>query len=241
MSKTYLLILGAPRSGTTLLTAMIGRHNDVAMLNEEFGDAIDKIISKPVVGNKLCIPNQIELEQKKPAWARLLGPAVHDRLYRSGYFTQRPEATRSINEYLSTKTPIKVIGILRDGNAVISSIVRRGEQTEETATYRWRRSLDILDSLSQRTDVDLLLLTFEQLVQTPEETMKRVSEFLGVAFQPQMLEGYAFTPIYSNKGIDPDRASRHKTEEVDYALSDRFPETIALYDTLTQKASAVSA
>jgi hypothetical protein len=241
MSKSYLLILGAPRSGTTLLTAMIGRHNDVAMLNEEFGDAIDKIVSKPIVGNKLCIPNQIELDHKKPSWARLLGPAVHDRLYRHGYFTQRPEATRSINEYLSTKSPIKVIGILRDGNAVISSIIRRGKQTEDTATYRWRRSLDILHDLSERPEVDLLLLTFEQLVQTPEDTMTRVANFLEIPFQSQMLEGYAFTPIYSNQGIDPERASRHKTNEVDFALADRFPETAALYETLVAKAAPVPA
>ncbi len=241
MPKTYLLILGAPRSGTTLLTAMIGRHNDVAMLNEDFGDAIDKIISKPIVGNKLCIPNQIELDRKKPAWARLLGPAAHDRLYRHGYFTRRPEAARSINEYLSTKSPLKVIGILRDGNAVISSIVRRGEQTEDTATYRWRRSLEILHTLSQRTDVDLLLLRFEQLVQAPEETMHRVADFLDRPFQSQMLEGYAFTPIYSNQGIDPERASRHKAEATDFALADRFPASVALYDALVEKAAPVPA
>lgn len=241
MSKTYLLILGAPRSGTTLLTAMIGRHNDVAMLNEEFGDAIDKIVSKPIVGNKLCIPNQIELDRKKPSWARLLGPAFHDRLYRRGYFARRPEAARSINEYVATKTPLKIIGILRDGNAVISSIVRRGEQTEATATYRWRRSIDILHALSQREDVDLLLLTFEQLVRTPEETMKRVAAFLERPFQPQMLEGYAFTPIYSNNGIDPERAARNRSDGVDYALADRFPETMALYDALVGHAAPVPA
>lgn len=235
MSQTTLLILGAPRSGTTLLTAMIGRHHDVAMLNEEFGDAVSKLLSKPIVGNKLCIPNQIELDRKKPAWARLFGPFLHDRLYRHGYFKRHPEAARSIDEYLETNTPIKVIGILRDGNAIISSVMRRGEQTFETAAYRWRRSIEIFDTLSQRLGPDVLLVTFEDLVQAPEDTMRQVANFLEIPFQQQMLEGYAYTPIYSNKGIDPERATQHKQNGTDHGLSERFPETLERYDALVQK------
>ena len=33
--RPYLLLIGAPRSGTTLLATMIGRHTDVGMLNED--------------------------------------------------------------------------------------------------------------------------------------------------------------------------------------------------------------
>ncbi|MFP4228870.1 MAG: sulfotransferase family protein [Salinivenus sp.] len=241
MSQTTLLILGAPRSGTTLLTAMIGRHDDVAMLNEDFGDAVSKLLSKPIVGNKLCIPNQIELDRKKPAWARLFGPFLHDRLYRYGYFKRHPEAARSINEYLEANTPIKVIGILRDGNAVVSSVMRRGEQSFDTAAYRWCRAIEILDTLSQRLGSDLLLLTFEELVQGPEDTMRRVAHFLEIPFQQQMLDGYAHTPIYSNKGIDPDRASRHKNNGTDHDLSNRFPDAMAQYEKLVQKASVTAA
>jgi hypothetical protein len=220
---------------------MIGRHNQVAMLNEEFGFTLDKVVSKPIVGNKLCIPNQIELDDKKPAWARLFGSTIHEGLYRLGYFTYRPEALFSINEFLEQKENAKLIGILRDGNAVLSSIQRRGEQTFEVASYRWRRSIEILHVLHRRLGSDMLLLTFEQLVQAPEAAMRSVSDFLSVPYQSRMLEGYAYTPIYSNSGIDPERASRNRKDKSDYDLPALFPDTLALYDELLRVTSPTPA
>jgi hypothetical protein len=232
MPKTYLLILGAPRSGTTLLTAMIGCHTDVAMLNEELGDGIQSVLSKPIVGNKLCIPNQIELEARKPTWARLFGPSVHQRLYQTGFFRYQPESSLSIEDYTERYKPLKMIGILRDGNAVLSSIQRRGKQSLAVAAHRWRRAVEILHALNERPDCDLLLLTFEDLVTDPEGTMRRVAAHLGMSFQEQMLEGYAHTPIYSNRTIDSGRAMELSTEALDFNVASTFPETFETYQRL---------
>ncbi|MGH7845548.1 MAG: sulfotransferase, partial [Candidatus Binatia bacterium] len=38
MEQRHVLVLGAPRSGTTLLASMIARHRDVSMLDEYRGD-----------------------------------------------------------------------------------------------------------------------------------------------------------------------------------------------------------
>lgn len=241
MSTTYFLVLGAPRSGTTLLTAMIGSHSNVAMHNEVLDPTFMKTVGKPLVGNKLCVPNQIELTAKKPAWLRLLGRSVHERLYRWNYFENRPESVLSIEDYLQPPHPVKVIGIIRNGNAVITSIMRRGMQSFETAAHRWCRGIDVLHVLRERMGDDFFLLTFEQLVSAPEATLRDVCNFLAVPFESGMLEGYAHTPIYSNGSIDPERASQHKRDGIDYHLDDLFPDTMARYNDLMQGHAAVAA
>lgn len=239
-TTTTLLVLGAPRSGTTLLTAMIGCHSDVAMLNEEFGAGINSVLSKPVVGNKLCIPNQIELTKRKPKWARLFGPSVHRHLYRAGFFRYRPESALSIEDYIERYAPLKVIGILRDGNAVLSSIMRRGEQPLAVAAHRWRRAVEILDTLAHRPDCDLLLLTFEALVGDPEGTMRRVAAHLGLPYEPKMLDGYAHTPLYSNSSIDPERATKPRSQPLDFDVAAEYPEAMATYERLRTDVAAVT-
>jgi len=84
--ETNLLVVGAPRSGTTLLAAMIGRHSEVAMLSEHLGFAVKDVISKPIAGNKLCIPNHIEIHEKRSRWINLLSPQLFHSLHRYRYF-----------------------------------------------------------------------------------------------------------------------------------------------------------
>lgn len=211
---------------------MIGRHDDVAMLNEHFGHAIRELLSKPVVGNKLCIPNHIEMVEKRPRWLQLFGGKfLFDRLYHHGYFRYRPEALLSIEDYLRMK-PLKIVGIVRDGSAVVSSIVRRGKQPREVAAYRWRRSIEILSELQARHDEKLLLLSFERLVSEPEETMQAITAHLGLPYQTKMLEGYAHTPNYSNQRIDASKATEPKEDELDVDIKQSQPDAFEKYSRL---------
>lgn len=220
---------------------MIGRHDDVAMLNEHFGHAIRELLSKPVVGNKLCIPNHIEMVEKRPRWLQFFGGKfLFDRLYHHGYFRYRPEALLSIEDYLRMK-PLKIVGIIRDGNAVVSSIARRGKQPLEVATYRWRRSIEILSELQARHDEKLLLLSFERLVSEPEEAMQAVAAHLGIPYQPKMLEGYAHTPNYSNKRIDASKAAETKKAELDFDIEQSQPDVYQKYSRLLSHCAALQA
>lgn len=232
--NTNLLVVGAPRSGTTLLAAMIGRHSEVAMLSEHFGSAVKDVISKPIVGNKLCIPNQIEINAKRSRWVNLLPPRLFHLLHRYEYFQYRPEGQVSIIDYIQWG-PLKIVGIVRDGNAVISSITERGGQSLDVAIYRWRRSIDILTELSDQLGDDFFLISFDQLVTQSENTMKAIAAFLSISFESEMLEGYAYTPNYSNQKID---SSKAKEKKIDMDLIQEYPDTFSKFTSLVSRSNA---
>lgn len=231
IAMTHLLVLGAPRSGTTLLAAMIGCHDQVGMLSEDFGTAVRHIVGKPVVGNKLCVPNHIEMRQTRPEWVRLVGTRGFHKLHQYGYFRYRPEALLCIEDYLSWEN-VKLIAIIRDGNAVVSSIMKRGEQPYEVAAYRWRRSIEVISELRNEHPETLLVLSFEHLVKQPAIAMHRVAEHLGLPFQSQMLEGYRYTRAYPNENIDPTRVESSRASRLVTDLSQTEPEAYAQYEAL---------
>ena len=215
MERRHLLIIGAPRTGTTLLATMISRHTEIGVLNEDKGWSMRKLLGKTLVGNKRCIPNQIEL--KKPG-------KLHIRLWKKiGLAKEYQSSEFSIEDYL-TLPHIKIIGIIRDGNDAISSGMSRGKKSLEGAAYRWCRAIDIIHELKSRFPDLVLVVSFEDLVLHPRENMVRAANFLNVEYQDRMLEGPAYNPWYPETGMNEEKVNRSKKEKLDFKLSERFPE-----------------
>lgn len=225
--KQHLLIIGAPRSGTTLLTAMIGRHREVALLNEDKGWAMRSIVSKRVVGNKRCIPNQIELKKRGIFQLRLFKELGLIREYQSSRY--------SIEDYLQLPD-IKIIAIIRDGNDVISSIIRRSEKDFKGASYRWCRAIEIVYELKTRYDDKVMIVSFEDLVVHPEANMKRAASFLGLDFEEEMVEGYKYNPYYPEGGLNREKVHRSEREAIDFGLAEKFPSICRKYRELVAMA-----
>ncbi|MCP4004600.1 MAG: sulfotransferase [bacterium] len=226
MDTIHLLMLGAPRSGTTLFASMVGRHTEVALLIENEAFAISELVSKGVVGNKLCTPNQIDFGRKATAWVRMLR--------RLGFpLRKSPSSVYSIEDYLALENS-RVMVILRDGNDVLSSIVKRGHQTLELAAYRWAETVRITSRLKDEIGPRrCFVVAYESLVENPEAEMRRAAAFLGLEYEPQMLEGYKFNPIYPGRDeIDKGLAHRAQQQEIDHGLAERFPEEVRLYEEL---------
>lgn len=189
METSHLLILGAPRSGTTLLATMIGRHTEIGILNEDHSWAMRRILGRRIVGNKRCIPNQIEMKKRS---------LFHLRVFKTiGWAKEYQSSEYSIEDYLSLPG-IRVVGLIRDGNDVISSVMNRSEKRFRVASYRWRRSVDIIHELKTRYSEIVLVISFEDLVVNPQASMERIAAFLGVEYQERMLEGPRYNPWYGS-------------------------------------------
>lgn len=197
---------GAPRSGTTLLQHILDSHPNV------FGgpeyDCIPKIIEgwlrvvqAHVSGRITAFGNR---EQIDAAFATL----IEDLLL--------PAADDKNAELLSEKTPYNItvfaellellphcraIHIVRDPRAVIASLLNVGRraQTKNAPVLSWatdfdaaipfvKEALDFGLKAQERFGERLLTLTYETLVSQPEDTIHTVCGFLGLAFDPSMLE-----------------------------------------------------
>lgn len=220
MEHRHLLIIGAPRTGTTLLATMISRHTEIAVLNEDKGWTMRKLLGKSIVGNKRCIPNQIELKRRSKLYIRLWKKIGVAKEYQSSQY--------SIEDYL-TLPHIKVIGIIRDGNDAISSGMRRGKKGFQGAAYRWCRAIEIIHELKTRLPQQTLVVSFEDLVMYPRENMERIAVFLGVDYQDRMLEGPIYNPWYPETGMNREKVNRAKKEHIDFKLGELFPAAISQY------------
>jgi len=200
----YLLILGSPRSGTTLLASMIGSHTEVAMLIEDKYFAIRKLTSKKILGNKLCLPNQIDLNKRATSFSLLLKKRFGIESY--------PTSKYNIEDYLNLQD-LKIINIVRDYNDVIYSNIKRGEGREQRKIERdkavqwWSKAVEIMFELTQKHSEKVITVSYEDLVTEPEKILRKISDYIGIEFQQKMLEGYKFTKFYPNEtGIDKTRA-----------------------------------
>ena len=192
-------------------------------MNEDKGWGMRQILGKTFVGNKRCVPNQIELKKRSWLHFRFLKTIGLAKEYQSSEF--------SIEDYL-TLPNIKVIAIIRAGNDVVSSVMGRSEKQFRVASYRWCRSIEIIHELANRYPDIVLVVSFENLVLHPRENMERVAAFLNVEYQDRMLEGPQYNPWYPEEGMNQEKADRSKREKIDFKLSQHFPEIYRKYQAL---------
>jgi len=132
---SHALVVGTPRSGTTLLTSLMGAHPECIALSECYSCEEHKVVSPAkLLVNKLCCPNQVQFTHPPPRslpwrlwnrfWtkpiSRLTERIIEDRLFGS----------MSISEYVE-KCNARLVFIVRNPNQVVDSITRRGKKREE--------------------------------------------------------------------------------------------------------------
>jgi hypothetical protein len=203
---------------------MIGRHTDVGMVNEDIsGKALVKILGKPVTGNKLCVPNQIQLRRR--------GGFVSTLLRKLGVIAESPRSRHCILDYLELAN-LKLVAIIRDGNDSISSMMARGQSRFKKAVRRWGEAVETVFDLQKQFGERVLVVSFEELVLAPEKTMRKVCEFLGVKFQEQMMDGYKYNRYYPRAELHTEKVHHHGKEQMDFGLKQLLPTAYDKYQRL---------
>jgi len=198
----YLLIIGAPRSGTTLLASMISAHSHVAMLIEDRSFGIKKLTGKQVLANKLCIPHQLEIKKRSDNISKVMK--------KFGMMSRHPTSKYNVQDYLKLKD-LKILCIVRDGNDVMASIMKRGKKSKDIALYRWSRALEIINELHVTNPDITAIVSYDDLVNEPEKVLKKISSFIDLEFESGMLEGYKYNILYpGEKGIDKTKANKER-------------------------------
>ncbi|MGF1521085.1 MAG: sulfotransferase [Leptolyngbyaceae cyanobacterium] len=100
--------------------------------------------------------------------------------------------TRQLEAREFRQGPLKsyVIHAVRDGRAVLNSYLRAyPEMTAESISKRWLSNLEACEQLYDTLPTDRRLqVQYEALATAPTDVMRKVCAFLGVPFEPEMLE-----------------------------------------------------
>lgn len=210
------LVVGSPRSGTTLCAAMIGAHPDIGMHSEDIRHTPETILGVKIWGNKLCIPNQITLDPRpddRSLWTRL-EDGVRAVIGRPRRLPQQTEsypppssAQYTIRKYIESGA--RIVAMLRDPDHVVDSIRRRGVASVEEGKERWSRAIRAIHQVHEEYEDRVCLIRFADLVTDPEPVMKEVCALLEIDYSPRMPEGYKYTPQYHHDQLDASVAKRN--------------------------------
>ncbi|KXK25835.1 MAG: Sulfotransferase domain protein [candidate division WS6 bacterium OLB20] len=210
-------IIGAERSGTTLLRLMLNAHPDLAIPPESlFVDELYRTFSgKDLTRQDIpVIVDAMFADLKFPDWGldraevtEALGQlstldlssvaAVPYRLYAK---RNKAKFWGDKNPYYSLRTDMLrelfpdalFVHLKRDGRDNVISLLEVnwdfGPKSVADATIRWRDYIVAAHNAAQEHPDSFIELSYEDLVSQPEAEIKRICKFLGLGFDPAMLE-----------------------------------------------------
>lgn len=201
-----LLIVGMPRSGTTLVASLLAAQPGVQFLTDYFPAFTDALRRLRQPWNRQLTQSQRRialalvrdqfLRVRHPVLVKLDGFETLDELHRlvmaelaspedrwvGHKLLMEPSQLRSTLE----ETNIRCLVMLRDPRDAALSYFHRTGGGVEAYLRIWRET--VLLSHALETHSRLLALRFEDLVSTPVVTLKRLGDWLGIEIDPDVPE-----------------------------------------------------
>lgn len=234
-------ITGVQRSGTTLLSVMLGRHPEILME--------DRVISfrlLTVIQNAAEIwPYNLEVDQEvfyhwlirhdskgrlaefldyedRPAGEtlqQLIHRSIDQRLtdhQKQCWGDKGPNLQYYMPGLLQLFPKARFVHIVRDGRATALSMSRRSYQSLRLSAQEWVDGN--VQAMVQREVMGLqrvLIIRFEDLLSEPEETLRKVCNFLSITYSAQMLDLQQDIPEeerYVKSSLQPDKINAFQKE-----------------------------
>jgi hypothetical protein len=207
MRKFFLV--GCPRSGTTAIQQALNRHPGIVIPPEtEFFSLIMGYLRFSAWGQRRHLRHiaaDLQIDVPMPAH-RLRSPhearAVFDdlaaryvhRLGRHGvvcFGDKTPHHLPHLPRILAAYPDAKIILAYRDGRDVALSLnkVPWGPPNLYAAFSIWLKMCRWHKWALEQKNLQLLCIRYEDLAVNPEKELRRITDFLGVEYSPQMAEG----------------------------------------------------
>ena len=212
MAFEPVIIVGVPRSGTTLLRVLLDSHSQIAALPESpwllgvYGTDVSlrslmqTLIDHPfgVVKNVTGMAEADVHEAGRAFLARLFEPLLK-RLGKNTFVLKTPDDIQYLEFLVRFLPRARYIHITRDGrDAALSQVVKKeeffsdlrefGELTFSNALRRWVEWERHIRKVLRDSDVATIDLRYEDLVSEPEQQLSRVLTFLGLPFEAGALD-----------------------------------------------------
>lgn len=236
---SLVVIGGSPRSGTTLLRSILGRHPAI-FAGPETTVFLHRISSPKDVGERLdWDPAEIERWQcssrSQTEFIEHCAAAVLARSGRAVWVEKTPHNVRRFGFVRRRFPHAKLVHIIRDGRDVVCSLRRqpfskvRGAAWDSPGAARqcavqWRNAVQA--GLRFRGDPAYHELRYEDLVRDPEPTLRALLQFLSLPWDGALLD----------TGVQPARPDRFEPR----ASTEIFPSAVGRWRTdLTREDHAV--
>ncbi len=213
--EPLLFIVGAPRSGTTLLRAMLNRHSRIGLCDETFffywignrqrvfGDLADPARRARAVERFLETRRVIrlgldlaalrtELLREASSYPRFFAALLRFCARAEGKAIageKTPQHALEARTLLDWYPEARLLHLVRDPRDVVASLKRMpwgaGSRLGDART--WRDCVEGAEACAH--DPRFLRLRYEELIAAPEQELKRICGALGVGFETAMLDG----------------------------------------------------
>lgn len=230
MKMKQIFLGGCERSGTTMLASMLGGHSAcLAIPESQFKIDILRPGGMPETPSAVRAAGQRILESWRfKAWEVNLDPetipwdnfgASYEKLYEwivcqyglkvgnsdfQYWIDQTPENVKNFGTFFEWFPDGKGIHIVRDGRAVSASVIPLdwGPNTMIGSAYDW--SQKVMTGLTAEAALGshrIYKIRYEDLVESPQEEMTQLCNWLGIEFEEQMLnnDGYSKPEYYNYK------------------------------------------
>lgn len=206
MIKKPTFLVGAERSGTTLLRLMLSHHSQIAWCNE-FEYAVDQVSNHgkfPQLTNyyewlathRIFQATNFHIDQALE-YPELVNSFLEQRLTNEKKSLVGATVHRHFDRLLYIWPDAKYIHIVRDGRDVAKSCVAMGWAGNAwMGVERWIETEKLWENLRQKIEPKRYIeITYEDLIISPKETLEALSNFIGVPYDPAMLS-YAEKTTY---------------------------------------------
>src|SRR5258708_3765264 len=211
MERSLIFVIGPPRSGSTLLMWMLSSHSAIYSRAEPhlltplahlgYFDTVDAAPFDHLQAAQAMREFVAELPRGEPdyldacrAYADILyGRMLDARGSGRPFFLDKTPANALVLPFITKLYPrARYIVLTRHPAAIFSSYANSFFDGDYEAARRFNpilnRYVPAMARLLRESAVPLVQVIYEQLVQQPEEEMRRVCAFVGIEFRPDMIE-----------------------------------------------------
>ena len=199
-------LVGAERSGTTVLRLMLNQHPQLVWCGQ-----VEYVVSylaedgswpdleeyyRRLRNDVVFIPQKLEIDTTL-TYPELIKSFIAQHQKR----TQKPMVGATVHwdfdRLLEFWPRARFIHIVRDGRDVARSNVSMGWTGNVwTGSRRWIEAETLWDRFSKQLSPDIYLeIAYEDLIRGPKETLTKICEFIGLPYSDEMLS-YAKTTVY---------------------------------------------
>lgn len=249
--RIVVCVLGVPRSGTTMLASMLASTPETIALPEmaylhdlmEFDSegtldaakfreillASHRFRNSGICKNDGEIPELFIPDNLTGSISNILEKYNLNTEQKSfnHWVEHTPHNARAADLWLKYYPQVKFVHIVRDGRGVAASTMNRpwGLKDIVRLSENWNSRINSIRNLQARHGNRMTEVRYEDLIQDPESTLRRVCEFTGIGFRLSMLDNNGISDLKHfggaaliGKRVDMSRLDGWKKELKDWEI-----------------------